>query len=99
MQTMKMPLVRSFSELEGYQNAYTLCYDLKAEPQGGCCLTLCRTGERDTIKQICLPAPPTAGRCLLQYLYENAVQPEIGLDVVREYFPLACPAEGGAAGE
>ena len=99
MRDTKLPLVRHFSELEGYQTAYTLCYDLDIEARGCCCLTLCRAGFRDTTRALDLPAPPEEGMRLLQYLYENAVQPELWQDVVREFFPLARPAEGGAAGE
>lgn len=99
MRDAKLPLVRHFSEIERYQTAYTLRYDLDIEARGGCCLTLCRAGLRDTTQSLYLPAPPEEGMRLLQYLCENAVQPELWQDVVREFFPLACPAEGGAAGE
>lgn len=99
MRETKMPLVREFTRLDGYQPAYTLEYDLEPGEQDGCRLTLRRTGLRNTVQVLRLPAPAAQGEKLVQYLYENAVQPELWQDVVREFFPLACPEEGGTTGE
>ena len=58
------PLVRRFSTLEPYQEAYTLA----CSPEEEC------------------------GR-LLQFLYENSVQPELWQDVISCWYPQAEQAE------
>ena len=76
MERTYAPLIRQFSSIKGYQAAYTLVYALDAS-EGGCRLTLDRKGEREQQVSEFVPLHPEAGYRLLQYLCENAVQPEI----------------------
>lgn len=75
MERTYAPLIRQFSSIKGYQAAYTLVYALDAS-EGGCHLTLDRKGEREQQVSEFVPLHPEAGYRLLQYLCENAVQPE-----------------------
>ena len=77
------PLVRRFSTLEPYQEAYTLACSLETEGQG-CWLTVSRTKA---------PAPEEECGRLLQFLYENSVQPELWQDVISCWYPQAKQAE------
>ena len=85
-----VPLVRSFSALEPYQEAYTLACSLETERQG-CWLTVSRTKAPDD------PADTA------QFLYENSVQPELWQDAISCWYPQAEQAEslreGGASCE
>ena len=72
------PLVRRFSTLAPYQEAYTLACSLETEGQG-CWLTV--------------PAPEEECGRLLQFLYENSVQPELWQDVISCWYPQAKQAE------
>lgn len=84
MERAYAPLVRQFSSIKGYQTAYTLVYSLDAAAEGSCQLTLA----------------PKKGYRLLQYLYENAVQPEHWDDVIADHLPaLAAAPRGGTARE
>lgn len=40
------PMIRQFSAIDGLQKAYTLVYSMDTGNENGCCLTLCRTGNR-----------------------------------------------------
>lgn len=40
------PMIRQFSAIDGLQKAYTLVYSMDTGNEDGCCLTLCRTGNR-----------------------------------------------------
>ena len=67
--------------------------------QGGCHLTLDRKGEREQQVSEFVPLHPETGYRLLQYLCENAVQPEIWGDVIADWLPvLEAEQNGGAAG-
>ena len=50
----------------------------------GCCLTLCRTGNRQYMQSCYIAAAPEFCYRILRYLCENGVQPEIWQDVVEE---------------
>ena len=79
------PLVRRFSTLEPYQEAYTLACSLETEGQG-CWLTVSRTKAPDDpadTARTWVPAPEEECGRLLQFLYENSVQPELW----QELFP------------
>lgn len=72
-----VPLVRNFSALEPYQEAYTLACSLETEGQG-CWLTVSRTKAPDDpadTARTWVPAPEEECGRLLQFLYENSVQP------------------------
>lgn len=98
MERTYAPLIRQFSSIKGYQAAYTLVYALDAS-EGGCHLTLDRKGEREQQVSEFVPLHPEAGYRLLQYLCENAVQPEIWGDVIADWLPvLEAEQNGGAAG-
>lgn len=93
MERTYAPLIRQFSSIKGYQAAYTLVYALDAS-EGGCHLTLDRKGEREQQVSEFVPLHPEAGYRLLQYLCENAVQPEIWGDVIADRLPAL---EAGAS--
>ena len=79
-----VPLVRSFSALEPYQEAYTLACSLETEGQG-CWLTVSRTKAPDDpadTARTWVPAPEEECGRLLQFLYENSVQPELWQDAI-----------------
>lgn len=98
MERTYAPLIRRFSSIKGYQAAYTLVYALDAS-EGGCHLTLDRKGEREQQVSEFVPLHPEAGYRLLQYLCENAVQPEIWGDVIADWLPvLEAEQNGGVAG-
>lgn len=89
------PLVRRFSPLEPYQEAYTLACSLETEGQG-CWLTVSRTKAPDDpadTARTWVPAPEEECRRLLQFLYENSVQPELWQDVISCWYPQAKQAE------
>ena len=89
MERTYAPLIRQFSSIKGYQDA----------SEGGCHLTLDRKGEREQQVSEFVPLHPEAGYRLLQYLCENAVQPEIWGDVIADWLPvLEAEQNGGAAG-
>ena len=100
-----VPLIRKFSALEPYQEAYTLACSL--EPEGpGCWLSVTRTkataGPADAVRTW-VPAPQEECVRLLRFLYENAVQPELWQDTISGWYPQAVSAEvlreGGASRE
>ena len=91
-----VPLVRKFSALEPYQEAYTLAYSLEAEGPG-CWLTVSREGSAGRARAW-VPAPQEECERLLQLLYENSVQPEVWLDTISDWYPRAVQ-EGGASSE
>ena len=93
------PMIRQFSAIDGLQKAYTLVYSLDAEDENGCRLTLCRTGSGPRMESLYLAAAPESCYRILQYLCENAVQPEIWGDVIADWLPvLEAEQNGGAAG-
>lgn len=100
-----VPLVRRFSELEPYQEAYTLVCSL--EPTGpGCWLSVSRTMARDgsaDAARAWVPAPQEECARLLRFLYENSVQPELWRDAISNWYPQTAAAEvlreGGASCE
>ena len=90
-----VPLVRRFSKLEPYQEAYTLACSLETEGQG-CWLTVSRTKAPDDpadTARTWVPAPEEECGRLLQFLYENSVQPELWQDVISCWYPQAEQAE------
>ena len=90
-----VPLVRRFSTLEPYQEAYTLACSLETEGQG-CWLTVSRTKAPDDpadTARTWVPAPEEECGRLLQFLYENSVQPELWQDVISCWYPQAEQAE------
>ena len=89
-------LTRQFSRIEGLQKPYTLVYSLNAEGPNGCELTLCRTGAHARVESLHLPVAPEICSCVLQFLCENAVQPELCRDVLADIWPLETP--GGKGG-
>ena len=100
-----VPFVRSFSALEPYQEAYTLACSLETEGQG-CWLTVSRTKAPDDpadTARTWVPAPEEECGRLLQFLYENSVQPELWQDAISCWYPQAEQAEnlreGGASCE
>lgn len=98
MERTYAPLIRQFSSIRGCQTAYTLIYALDAS-EGGCRLTLDRKGEREQQASLFVPLCPEEGYRLLQYLCENAVQPEIWGDVIADQLPALLAAQkGGTAG-
>ena len=91
------PLTRKFSAIEMLQQPYLLTYALD-ESDGACRLAVSRTGETACSDSLVLDAPPQCCYSILQYLYENCVQPEIWRDVVAECYPAAvqfCRKGGG----
>ena len=89
------PLVRRFSTLEPYQEAYTLACSLETEGQG-CWLTVSRTKAPDDpadTARAWVPAPEEECGRLLQFLYENSVQPELWQDAISCWYPQAEQAE------
>ena len=44
------PMIRQFSAIDGLQKAYTLVYSMDTGNENGCCLTLCRTGNRQYVQ-------------------------------------------------
>ena len=98
-----VPLVREFSALAPYQEAYTLACSL--EPEGpGCWLSVTRTMPSETPAdetRTWVPAPQEECERLLRFLYENSVQPELWQDTISSWYPRAVPAEvlreGGAS--
>lgn len=90
-----VPLVRRFSELEPYQEAYTLVCSL--EPTGpGCWLSVSRTMARDgsaDAARAWVPAPQEECARLLRFLYENSVQPELWRDAISNWYPQTAAAE------
>lgn len=100
MERAYAPLVRQFSPIKGYQTAYTLVYSLDAAAEGSCQLTLARQGAQEQRVSMLVPLDPKEGYRLLQYLYENAVQPEQWDDVIADHLPaLAAAPRGGTARE
>lgn len=100
MERAYAPLVRQFSSIKGYQTAYTLVYSLDAAVEGSCQLTLARQGAQEQRVSMLVPLDPEKGYRLLQYLYENAVQPEHWDDVIADHLPaLAAAPRGGTARE
>lgn len=100
-----VPLVRNFSALEPYQEAYTLACSLETEGQG-CWLTVSRTKAPDDpadTARTWVPAPEEECGRLLQFLYENSVQPELWQDAISYWYPQVEQAEnlreGGASCE
>ena len=97
-----VPLVRKFSALEPYQEAYTLVCSLKPEGSG-CWLIVSRekTPEGSTAEaRAWVEAPQEECEHLLQYLYENSVQPELWQDIISCWYPRQAQAEeGGASSE
>ena len=91
--TAHASLTREFSAIEPLQRPYLLTYELD-EADGGCRLTLSRTGETACRDSLVLDAPPLFCYALLRYLYENCVQPEIWRDVVAECYAAAARPDG-----
>lgn len=105
MKQDRVPLVRRFSALAPYQQAYTLVCSLEPETRG-CWLSICRSaapGSPEARARVWIPAPEEEGWRMLRYLWENAVQPELWQDVIACWYPqtaeVQCQQEGGAAGE
>ncbi|MGN0707461.1 MAG: hypothetical protein ACI4JC_05615 [Faecalibacterium sp.] len=96
MKKVVSSFTRHFSAIEGLQISYTLVYSLYTEGSTGCKLTLHRTGRETRTETVHLSAAPEAGCRLLQFLCENAVQPEIFHDVIAELLPLT--EHGGKGG-
>lgn len=46
------PMIRQFSAIDGLQKAYTLVYSMDTGNEDGCCLTLCRTGNRQYMQSL-----------------------------------------------
>ena len=82
-------MTREFSTIAALQKPYALTYELDSAG-AGCRLTLTRSGQAACRDSLVLDAPPLYCYAVLQYLYENCVQPEIWRDVVGE----CCPAGG-----
>ena len=87
------------------QEAYTLACSLETEGQG-CWLTVSRTKAPDDpadTARTWVPAPEEECGRLLQFLYENSVQPELWQDAISCWYPQAEQAEnlreGGASCE
>ncbi len=85
--------IRTYSELEGLQHAYTLVYCASATPQG--VLAQLRREQDGKVRSSAVLAPADSfGRVmqLLRYLCENGVGPEQWLDVLEDvhqpYQPL-----------
>lgn len=78
------PMIRQFSAIDGLQKAYTLVYSMDTGNENGCCLTLCRTGNRQYMQSCYIAAAPEFCYRILRYLCENGVQPEIWQGVVEE---------------
>lgn len=96
MERAYAPLIRQFSSIKGYQTAYTLVYSLDAAAEGSCQLTLARQGAQEQRVSMLVPLDYR----LLQYLYENVVQPEHWDDVIADHLPaLAAAPRGGTARE
>ncbi len=76
--------VRRYTALDGLQPAYAVEYCLVAADQA-LALRVSRSDGR-----VCDVPVPRGGepfaRCVLRYLYENAVLPETALDVVRDCY-------------
>lgn len=88
---------RQFSEIEGLQSAHTLSYALEADAAGGSVLTVSRFGSRErSIRQRVSARPEQASR-LLQFFFENAVQPEHWPDLLADYCPEAAGSMAGSA--
>lgn len=49
------PMIRQFSAIDGLQKAYTLVYSMDTGNENGCCLTLCRTGNRQYMQSCYMP--------------------------------------------
>ena len=61
---------------------------------------LARQGAQEQRVSMLVPLDPKKGYRLLQYLYENAVQPEHWDDVIADHLPaLAAAPRGGTARE
>ena len=92
MERAYAPLVRQFSSIK--------VYSLDAAAEGSCQLTLARQGAQEQRVSMLVPLDPKKGYRLLQYLYENAVQPEHWDDVIADHLPaLAAAPRGGTARE
>lgn len=52
------PTIRQFSAIDGLQKAYTLVYSMDTGNENGCCLTLCRTGNRQYMQSCYIAAAP-----------------------------------------
>ena len=50
------PMIRQFSAIDGLQKAYTLVYSMDTGNENGCCLTLCRTGNRQYMQSCYIAA-------------------------------------------
>lgn len=87
--------VKQFSAIEGVQEEYTLEYSLDAAEAGQCSLMLRRTGSRECTERMRLSAAPEYGYRMLKFMFENAVQPEIWLDVAADLTAQLFPAEKG----
>ena len=77
------------------EEAYTLACSLETEGQG-CWLTVSRTKAPDDpadTARTWVPAPEEECGRLLQFLYENSVQPELWQDVISCWYPQAEQAE------
>ena len=97
---MEVPLVKEFSALEPYQEAYTLVCTLEPGKQG-CWLSVCRSKKpEDPVvrARTWVSAPLPECRRLLRFLSENSVQPELWHDTIACWYPNAVK-EGGASGE
>lgn len=97
MEKTFLPLIKQFSSIEGLQAPYTLIYSLDMCSANDCRLTLCRTGSEQRIESLYLAAAPEYCYRLLQFLSENAVQPEVWQDVITELCPrVRLCGKGGA---
>lgn len=61
------PMIRQFSAIDGLQKAYTLVYSMDTGNEDGCCLTLCRTGNRQYMQSCYIAAAPgsATGSCAI----------------------------------
>lgn len=95
MEERAVSLVREFSELEPFQKKYTLTFGLQPEDRG-CRLSVRRSeapgGPADHVC-VWVPAPEKECRRMLQFLYENAVQPQLWLDTITCWYPQSAPVD------
>lgn len=77
---------RSFSAIEGLQEAYRVGYALY-DNAGQLGVVVCRetkAGVPRVVRCTLRDVDRTFGRRLLRFLYENAVQPESACDIIRD---------------
>lgn len=84
--TKRYTRCRSFSRLGGLQQAHQIRYSLAFDPQGAATYEICTIrgdgtwAQRRTVRGLC----ERKARWILEYLYENAVPPENGWDILED---------------